>query len=70
MRTVRKRKVNGEHAIDNVTTDTVAYGSAYGSAQWWYNKMSKQYRMPDLNARITYNPSTARIELRIVLPNA
>ena len=61
----RKRKLEQETSTDT-TTDI-----ANGSAQWWYNRMSKQRRMrmhPDLNAQLTYNPATARIELNIIVP--
>ena len=61
----QKRKLKQETSTDT-TTDI-----AHGSAQWWYNRMSKQRRMrmhPDLNAHLTYNPATARIELSIMVP--
>ena len=61
----QKRKLEQETSTDTTTDIT------HGSAQWWYNRMSKQRRMrmhPDLNARLTYNPATARIELSIIVP--
>ena len=61
----QKRKLEQE-TTTNTTTDI-----ANGSAQWWYNRMSKQRRMrmhPDLNAHLTYNPAKARIELSIIVP--
>jgi hypothetical protein len=59
--TRQKRKLEQETSTD-MTTDI-----AHGSAQWWYNRMSKQRMHPDLNAHLTYNPATARIELSIIV---
>jgi hypothetical protein len=53
--TRQKRKLEQETSTD-MTTDI-----AHGSAQWWYNRMSKQRMHPDLNAHLTYNPATARM---------
>ena len=58
---LRKRK---RQEVTTTTTDTIARGSA----QWWYNHMSKQYHMR-LDARLKYNPATARIELKLTYRN-
>ncbi len=67
----RKRKLEQETNTDTTTsTDTTTYIEPY-SAQWWYNRMSKQRRMrmhPDLKARLTYNTATTRVELDIIVP--
>jgi hypothetical protein len=67
-----KRELYQTDTLTDTLTDTVTDTIAHGSAQWWYNRMSKQRRMrmsADLNARITYNPALARIELSIIFPN-